>query len=113
MVLLQKKSKSKWYSAQTIIDADYVDDITLLANTSTQAKSLLHHLEQATDGIGFYVNLDKMECMRFNSKGDISTLNDCSLKLVDKFTYLRSNISSTENDFNVRLAKSWTAINRL
>ena len=27
------------------IDADYADDIALLANTPTQAKSLLHNLE--------------------------------------------------------------------
>ena len=35
------------------------------------------------------------------------------MKLVDKFTYLRSSISSTENDINTQLAKTWTAINRL
>ena len=46
-------------------------------------------------------------------KGDISTLNGCSLKLVDKFTYLRSSVSSTENDINMHLVKAWTSINRL
>ena len=35
------------------------------------------------------------------------------LKLVDKFTYLRSNVTSTENDINMPLAKAWTAIDRL
>ena len=35
------------------------------------------------------------------------------LKLVDKFTYLGSNVSSTENDINARVVKAWTAINRL
>ena len=45
--------------------------------------------------------------------GDISTLNDRSLKLVDKFTYLRSSVSSTETDINTWLAKAWTATNRL
>ena len=51
--------------------------------------------------------------MCFNQRGDISTLNRSSLKLVDKFTYLVSSISSTENDINPWLAKAWTAINRL
>ena len=32
---------------------------------------------------------------------------------VDKFTYLGSSVSSTEKDFDTRLTKAWTAINRL
>ena len=45
--------------------------------------------------------------------GDISTLDGTSLKLVDKFTYLGSSVSSTEKDINMRLMKTWTAINKL
>ena len=48
-----------------------------------------------------------------NQRGDISILNDGFLKLLDKFTYLRSSISSTENDINTRLAMAWTALDRL
>ena len=51
--------------------------------------------------------------MCFNQIGDISTLNRTSLKLVDKFTYLGSSISSTEKDIDTRLTKAWTAIDRL
>ena len=51
--------------------------------------------------------------MCFNQKGDISTLDGFSLKLVDKFTYLGSSVSSTEKDINTRLTKAWTAIDRL
>ena len=51
--------------------------------------------------------------MCFNQKGDISTLDGTSLKLVDKFTYLGSSVSSTEKDINTRLTKAWTAIDRL
>ena len=43
----------------------------------------------------------------------ISTLDGTPLKLVDKFTYLGSSVSSTERDIDTRLAKAWTAINRL
>ena len=32
------------------------------------------------------------------------------LKLVDQFAYLGSNISSTENDVNMQLAKVWAVI---
>ena len=40
----------------------------------------------------------KTEYMCLYQRGDISTVNGCSLKLVDKFTYLGSSVSSTEND---------------
>ena len=36
-----------------------------------------------------------------------------SLKLVDKFTYLESSVSSTEKDIDTPLTKAWTAIDRL
>ena len=43
----------------------------------------------------------------------ITTLDGASLRLVDKFTYLGSSVSSTENDIDTRLTKAWTAIDRL
>ena len=51
--------------------------------------------------------------MCFNQTGDISTLNSSSLKLVDKFTYLGSSVSSTKTNINTQLAKAWTASDRL
>ena len=51
--------------------------------------------------------------MCYNQTGDISILDRTPLKLVDKFTYLGSSISSTEQDIDSRLTKAWTAINRL
>ena len=69
--------------------------------------------EQEAGGIGLHANADKTEYICFNQKGDISTLNGGSLKLVDKFIYLGSSILSTENEFNMQLAKAWIAINRL
>ena len=41
------KERSRGYSTQTITNADYADDIALLANTLAQAETLLHKLEQA------------------------------------------------------------------
>ena len=60
-----------------------------LANTPTKAKSPLHSLEQAAGGTGLHANADKTEYMCFDKKGDISTLNVGSLKLVDKFSLLK------------------------
>ena len=51
--------------------------------------------------------------MYFNQRGDISTLNGSSLKLVDKFTYLGNTVSSTKKDVNTWLANARTAIDRL
>ena len=51
--------------------------------------------------------------MCYNQTGDTSTLEGTPLKLVDKFTYLGSSVESTEKDIETRLAKAWTAINRL
>ena len=107
------KKRSRRYPAKTIPDADYADDIVILANTSTQAEALLHSLERAATGIGLHVNAHKTEYICFNQTGDISTLGGSSLKLVDKFTYLGSTVSSTEKDIDTRLTKVWTAIDRL
>ena len=94
-------------------DADYADDTAFLANTPAQAETLLDSLEWAAGDIGLHVNADKTEYMCFNQRDDISALNGSYLKLVDKFTYPRISVSSTETDINTRLAKAWTAIDYL
>ena len=86
------RKRSRRYPAKTITDADYADDMAILTNTPTKLK---HY------------------CMCFNQTGDISTLDGSSLKLVDKFTYLGSSVSSTEKDIDTWLAKAWTAIDKL
>ena len=45
--------------------------------------------------------------------GNISTLDGSSLKLEEKFIYLRSSVSSTEKDIDTQLTKAWTAIDKL
>ena len=107
------KKRSRRYPAKTITDADNADDIAILANTPAQAETLLHSLERAAAGIGLHVNEHKTEYMCFNQAGDISTLDGTSLKLVDKFTYLGSSVSSTEKDINTWLTKAWIAIDKL
>ena len=94
------KERSRKYPAKTITDADYADDIAILANALAQAETLLHSLERASASIDLHVNAHKTEYMCFNQTGDISTLNGSSLKLVDKFTYVGSSISSTETDID-------------
>ena len=67
------KERNRNYPAKTITDTDYADDIALLANTLTQAETLLLSLERAAAGIGFHVNAHETEYMCFNQRSDIST----------------------------------------
>ena len=106
------KKKIRRYPAKTITDADYADNIAILANTPNQAEIQLHSLERATAVIGLHVNAHKTDYMCFNQTGDISTPDGTSLKLVDKFTYLGSSVSSTEKDIDTRLTKAWAPIDK-
>ena len=60
------KKRSRRYPAKTITDADYADDIAIMANTPDQAETLLHSLERAAAGIGLYVNAHKTEYICYN-----------------------------------------------
>ena len=104
MVSHTKKTRNRWYPAETMIDADYTDYLALPTYTPAQAESLLHSLEQAAGNIGFYMNTNKTEFVYFKQEGVISTLIGKPLKFVDQFTYLGSNISSTESNTNTYLA---------
>ena len=73
-------------------NADYVYDLMFLANTPAQSKSLLHSLVQASGDFGLYVNANKTVIMCFK-RGNHK-------KLVEQFTHLGSNISSTDSDVN-------------
>ena len=77
------KERSRRYPAQTIMDADYADDLALLANSPTSAESLLHNLEWAAGSIGLHVNADNTEYICFNQRGNISSLKVGPLKRVD------------------------------
>ena len=77
------------------------------------AETLLHNVEGADSSIGLHVNTGNTESACFNQRSDISTLNGSSLKLVDKFPYLGSSVSSIETDINTRLGKASTAIDKI
>ena len=96
------KKRNRRYPAKKITDADYTDDIAILANTPHRTETRLHGLERTAAGIGLHVNAHKTEYMCFNLTYDLSTLDGTSLKLVDKFTYLGSSVSSTEKDIDTR-----------
>ena len=86
--LILQKAASRKYPTETIMDADYPDNLVLLANATAQAES--GSLELPARDIGLYVNPDKTKFRCFNQDRAISTLNSKLLKLVDHFTYHRS-----------------------
>ena len=93
----------------------HIDTSDVRLSKEGHANHLLGPLvfERAAAGIGLHVNAHKTEYMCYNQTGNIATLDGTSLKLVDKFTFLGSSVSSTEKDIDTRLTKAWTAIDRL
>ena len=96
-----------------IICLDYVfrtsiDKIRENSFELTKKRSRMYPAKTTTD-----VNAHKTEYMCFNQAGDLSTPDETSLKLVDKYIYQGSSASSTRKDINTRLPKAWTAIDKL
>ena len=58
-----------------------------------------------------YANKMEYTCLKQN--GAISIVNGQPVKCVNQFKYLDSNISATENNVNIRLAKAWNSIDKL
>ena len=106
-------SNSRRYPATTITDADYADDLALMSDTIYDAEVLLHSLERAAGDIGLFVNAGKTEYISFKQDGAMKTLANKPLKSVDTFTYLGSNIASTEQDVNIRTGKARGALDGL
>ena len=91
--------KKKKQEAATIMDADYSDDLVLLANTPAQAEC-----------IGLYINSNKIVYMCLKRKG--VTIGGKPLKLVDQLSYLGCHISSIGSNVNIRIGKAWSYIDR-
>ena len=101
------------FTTKTIIDVDYADNLMLLLNTSAQAESLLHYLEQTKGSIDLYVNENKIDLICFLKERGIFILRCRLLKWVYPFTHLSSNISFAESDVNMCLIKVSSAKNTL
>ena len=61
----------------------------------------------------FFAHSYETKFVFFSPDSTISSSNSQSLKLVDLFLYLSSNISSTESSINICIGKALTAIYRL
>ena len=98
---------------QKLTDVDYADDLAVTSDTISNAEILLHHLEDAAKDVGLYVNASKTKHISFDQQGTIQTNSGEPIKAVESFTYLGSEINSTKQDVKIRIAKAWTALNKM
>ena len=70
--LKKKTQEAEDIPQKKLTDADYANDLLLLANTPAQAEFLLHSLQQASGNISFYMNAKQTEYTCFKQKGVIS-----------------------------------------
>lgn len=55
----------------------------------------------------------KLNFIGFNHQNSMQTLSSESIKYVDSFTYLESEIDYTEKDGKICISKAWDALNRM
>ena len=106
--------RSSRHLAEYLTDTDFADDIALISQSLAHAQDLLQSLEQASNGVGLYLNETKTECLnRCLSDKDhpVKILNGTPLKQVEDYKYLGSFISSSEKDFITRRGMAWSACN--
>ena len=106
--------RSSRHPAAYLTDTDFADDIALVSQSLEYAQDLLQSLEQASNGVGLYLNETKTECMNrcnTNNSHPVRTLNGTSLKQVEDYKYLGAYISSSEKDFATRNGMAWSACN--
>ena len=111
---LPRKANKYTQSAKHITDTGYADDLCLLSNTLEQAQEFLVRVEEAASEVGLIMNEKKTEYMCFNQTGSkLTSKSDRELNEVNNFQYLGSWIKTTEKDLSIRIAKAWSASNKL
>ena len=98
-----------------ITDADFADDIALLANSIQEVQDLLHDVEIEASLVGLKMNEGKTKYLVENIDNDQQILSTSgqAIDRVEDFIYLGSWIRSTEKDIKVRKAKAWAACHKL
>ena len=91
----------------SILAIRYIGTVSILARRYI---GTIYSLDQRAGGSGLYMNADKTASMCLKKKDPFLLL---VVRLVDQFTYLGSNISSTERESDVPIVAVWTAIDRL
>ena len=90
-------------------------DLAIVTDNVKYSNTLLIKLEEAAKEIGLNINNANTEYMTLNldNKDKIKSLSGNEINKANDFKYLGSYISTTEKDLDIRLAKSWSALNSM
>ena len=94
---------------------DYADDLAIVTDKTNEAIIRLHTIEKAAKEIGLSMITGMTTFISINQGINkvIKSLNGKNIKEVSDFKYLGSYIQSREKYINIRLAKSWAALNEM
>ena len=110
------KKQSRRHSATILTDLSYADDIALVSEEVEQAQLMLTNIEIEVAKIGLHINAKKTEIMSFNYNTPVNTeLENCTaiVNVVNNFKYLGAWMLSSQKDFEIRKALSWSAIHKM
>ena len=86
----------------------------MTSDTLEEAQELLARVETAATEVGLFMNEKKTEYIFLNQTGsNLTSETGKELKHVNDFLYLGSWINTTERDLSVRIARAWSASNKL
>ena len=110
-----KKRQSRRVGPICLTDLDFADDIALVSEQVDQAQQLLERVEAEAAGVGLMANAKKTKVMSYNQpvEPQIKTNDGSTLEIVNEFTYLGSQMSSSKADIKRRIALAWTSANKL
>ena len=72
--------RSRRHVVKKILDADYADNLAILADYIQDAKSTLHNVEQLARVIGLYVNPSKTKFICLNQNSSRGIMGNASIK---------------------------------
>ena len=110
------KKQSRRHSATILTDLSYADDIALVSQEVEQAQLMLTNIEIVVAKIGLHINANKTEIMSFNYNTPVNIeLENCTaiVNVVNNFKYLGAWMLSSQKDFEIRKALSWSTIHKM
>ena len=95
----------------------FADDAAITAHTETALQELINRFAHACSQFGLTISIKKTNILGQDvSSAPSISIGDCTLDVVEDFTYLGSNISSNlslDTELNMRIGKASTAMARL
>ena len=114
LALLRAKTKVRKVLVREML---FADDATITAHTETALQELINYFAHACSQFGFMISIKETNILGQDvSAAPRISIGDCTLDVVEDFTYLGSNISSNlslDTELNMRIGKASAAMARL